>query len=148
MARDRRGKHGTRKVAVPDLSILSITNARNALTSLGLNYSDSATNTSTSGDSDKVFEQTPAAGTIVIIGSTVSLGYYNYVAPPSFFSPPFFPPYFPPFFPPFFPPSFCNPLQGTGCFRTGPGPGGTTCYYSSVYDCNGSCSGGSLEFCL
>jgi hypothetical protein len=146
MAKDHGSKKGTRKVTVPDLSVLSITNARNALTSIGLNYSDSSTNTSTSENRDKVFSQTPEAGTIALLGSTVSINYYTYVAPPSFFSPPFFPPYFPPFFPPYFAP--CNALAGIGCFRTAPGSGGKTCYYSSVYDCNGACLGGSLDFCI
>lgn len=148
MSKDIRGKHGTRKVTVPDLSLLSITQARTALTNLGLNYSDTATNTSNSGDGEKIFGQSPTSGTVVIIGSTVSINYYNYVAPPSFFSPPYFPPYFPPFFPPFFPPSFCNALNGIGCSYTKPGTGGKTCFYSSVYNCSGACVGGSLDFCL
>jgi len=148
MAKDHGSKKGTRKVAVPDLSVLSISDARTALTNIGLNYSDTSTNTETSGDGNKVFGQSPAAGTIVLLGSTVSVNYYTYVAPPSFFSPPFFPPYFPPFFPPFFPPSFCNPLADETCFRSAPGSGGKTCFYTSVYGCDGKCNGGTLDFCL
>jgi hypothetical protein len=150
MAKDHGSKKGTRKVAVPDLSILSIADARTALTNLGLNYSDTSTNTVTSLDDTKVFGQSPAAGTIVLLGSTVSISYYTYVAPPNFFGPPSFfgPPDFfgPPGF--FAPPSFCNPLAGTSCFRSAPGSGGKTCFYTSVYSCNGTCVGGSLDFCL
>lgn len=151
MAKDRRGKHGTRKVVVPDLSTSLIADAKTTLTNLGLNYSDTATNIGISADNNKVFEQSPAAGTVVIIGSTVSIGYYSYIAPPNFFGPPAFfgPPGFfgPPAF--FSPPDFsCNPLQGQTCFRSAPGPGGTTCFYTSVYSCSGACSGGSLDFCL
>jgi hypothetical protein len=149
MAKDHGSKKGTRKVEVPDLSILSISDARTALTNLGLNYSDISTNTGVSVDNTKVFGQSPAAGTIVLLGSSVSIDYYTYIVPPFFPFFPFFPPSFPSFpsFPyfPYFP---CNPLEGQSCFRSAPGTGGKTCFYSSVYSCNGACVGGSLDFCL
>jgi hypothetical protein len=148
MAKDLGSKKGTRKVTVPNISTLSITDARTALTNIELNYSDSSTTTATSGDDAKVFSQSPAAGTIVLLGSTVSIGYYTYVAPPFFPYFPYFPNFGPYFAPPFFPYFACNPLQGTGCLRTAPGSGGKTCYYDSVYNCAGNCVGGSLLFCL
>jgi hypothetical protein len=146
MAKDHGSKKGTRKVAVPDLSILPIADARTALTNLGLNYSDTSTNTETSGDNSKIFGQSPASGTIVLLGSTVSINYYKYVAPPFFPFFPFFPPFFP-FFPPFFPYFACNPLQGIGCLRTVYVGNAVTCFYDSVYNCAGSCAGGTLLFC-
>ena len=110
MAKDIKGKHGSRKISIPSVLNLSLTDARNAITAAGLTYTDESTSTGTSSDNQKVFQQTPEPGTVVLLGSNVLLKYYTYVVPPFFpYFPPFFPyfppafPYFPPAFPPFFP---------------------------------------------
>lgn len=109
------GKHGRRKVVVPNLINLSKTAARSTLQALGLTYSETSSNTENSSINDLVQSQGVAEGTTVLYGDQVSYTYAVYVAPPYFpyfpyFAPPYFP-YFPYFAPPFFPyfPYFAPP---------------------------------------
>jgi hypothetical protein len=78
------GRHGRRKVNVPDLSGLTRSQAQTSLTDKGLNYSESATSTDNISLGLSVANQGTAAGTTVLYGDTVSFSYYNYIAPPTF----------------------------------------------------------------
>jgi hypothetical protein len=79
MALQRTGDRGIRKVSVPDLSGMTRTQYQAALTAVGLTYSESSTTTGDSGLDQKVISQGTTAGTVVNIGSTVSVNYYQYV---------------------------------------------------------------------
>ena len=83
---------GIRKVTVPDLSSLTKSESESLLSSLGLAYSSSSSNTETSGLNNKIKSQSQQSGSVVNIGSSISFEYYAYVAPPYF-------PYFPSFTP-------------------------------------------------
>jgi len=78
----RFAKTSKRKSTVPNLSSRSRSQAQNDLVSRGLFYSDSSQNTSDSGLNLYVASQSVSAGDTVLLGSTVSFVYYNYVAPP------------------------------------------------------------------
>ena len=75
------GIHGRRKVNVPNLSGRTRSQAQSDLNSVGLNYSETSTNTSDSGLSNLIQSQGTTAGTVALIGDTVPFVYYNYVAP-------------------------------------------------------------------
>jgi hypothetical protein len=75
------GRVGIRKVTVPNLSGLTRSQAQSLLSSLGLNYSESTTNTSTLSLTDSIASQGSAHSSTVSIGSTVPFVYYNYVDP-------------------------------------------------------------------
>ena len=75
------GKVGIRKVTVPNLSGLTRLQAQSLLSSLGLNYSESTTNTSTSSLADSIASQGFSHNSTVPIGSTLPFVYYNYVDP-------------------------------------------------------------------
>lgn len=77
----RTGKHGRRKVNVPNLSGLTRAQAQAAITARGLLYSESSTNTSDLGNSDKISSQSVSAGSAVLFGETVPFVYFNYVDP-------------------------------------------------------------------
>ena len=81
MAINKTGDTGIRKAIVPDLSGMNRTQYQAALTALGLTYTETAQNTSDSNLDQKFFSQGTAAGTTVIIGSSVTMVYYNYVYP-------------------------------------------------------------------
>jgi beta-lactam-binding protein with PASTA domain len=75
------GRVGIRKVTVPNLSGLTRLQAQSLLSSLGLNYLESTTNTSTLALTDGIASQGSAHSSTVSIGSTVPFVYYNYVDP-------------------------------------------------------------------
>ena len=77
----RTGKHGRRKVNVPNLSGLTRSQAQSEITSRGLFYSESTTNTSDSNNTDKISSQGVVAGDSVLFGETIPFVYYNYVNP-------------------------------------------------------------------
>jgi len=77
----RTGKHGRRKVNVPNLSGLTRAQAQAAITARGLLYSESSTNTSDLNNSDKISSQSVSAGSAVLFGETVPFVYFNYVDP-------------------------------------------------------------------
>jgi hypothetical protein len=77
----RTGKHGRRKVTVPNLSGLTRSQAQSAITSRGLQYSESSTTTSDLNNSDKISSQSIAAGAAVLFGETIPFVYFNYVNP-------------------------------------------------------------------
>lgn len=76
-----RGKGGVRKVTIPNLSGLTRAQAQSLLTSLGLGYSESTTNTSDSGLSNYIQSQSLSSGFTVNIGTAVPFSYYTYVNP-------------------------------------------------------------------
>ena len=82
MAIRNSGKHGRRKVSVPNVTGSSRSNAQTSITAASLTYSESSTNTSDSGLSQIVQSQGISSGSVVLIGSDVPFTYYNYVAPP------------------------------------------------------------------
>ena len=96
------GKHGRRKVSVPNVTGSTRSNAQIAITSAQLTYSESSTNTSDIGLSQVVQSQGVSSGSVVLIGSNIPFTYYNYVAPPVV--PPVVPPVNPPVNPPVVPP--------------------------------------------
>jgi hypothetical protein len=73
-------KTGVRKVNVPNLSGLTRSQAQSAITSAGLTYSESTTNTSDSGLTNLIQSQSTSSGSAVLIGSSITFVYYNYVA--------------------------------------------------------------------
>ena len=87
-------KTGVRKVNVPNLSGLTRSQAQTALSAVGLTYSESTTSTSDSGLTNYIQSQNKSSGETVLIGSSVTFVYYNYVAPPV--TPPVTPPVSPP----------------------------------------------------
>ena len=80
MAR-RSGRHGRRKVNVPNVVGTSRTAARGSFTTIELNYSESSINTSEASLSQITESQAISGGQTVLIGSTIPFTYYNYVAP-------------------------------------------------------------------
>ncbi len=105
------------------------------LTNTG-NTTENTTDTNLGG---KVKEQSPSANTLVEYDTNVS--YISYLFS---FTPYSFTPSTPYSFTPSPPP--CSPLYGIGC---GVGPTGPLCcYYSGTYDCNGNCTGLTLDFCI
>ena len=80
MAR-RSGRHGRRKVNVPNVVGTSRTAARGSFTTIGLDYSESSTSTSDISLSEITQSQSVVSGQTVLIGSTVPFVYYSYVAP-------------------------------------------------------------------
>jgi len=73
------GRGGIRKVTIPNLSGLTRTQAQSLLSSLGLTYSESTTNTSDSGLTNYIQSQAVSSGSTVLIGSSLPFIYYNYV---------------------------------------------------------------------
>lgn len=127
----RRGKSrrfisfGVRKVNVPNLSGLTRAQAQTSLSSVGLSWTESATDTGNVGINLNIVDQGIPAGTAVLIGSQVPFTYYNYVAPPNFnpgfgpdFSNPGFNPGFSPGFNPGFQPAFNEPAFNEPAFDT------------------------------
>ena len=127
----RRGKSrrvlsfGVRKVNVPNLSGLTRAQAQTSLSSVGLSWTESATDTGNAGINLNIVDQGIPAGTAVLIGSQVPFTYYNYVAPPNFnpgfgpdFSNPGFNPGFSPGFNPGFQPAFNEPAFNEPAFDT------------------------------
>jgi hypothetical protein len=78
------GRGGIRKVTVPNLSGLTRTQAHSLLSSLGLFYSESTSNTSDSGLTNYIQSQTVSNGSVVTIGSSVPFVYYTYVNPTTY----------------------------------------------------------------
>ena len=74
----RPSRVGIRKVTVPNLSGLTRTQAQSLLSSLGLAYSESTTNTSDSGLSNYVNYQSISNGSTVTIGTVIPFIYYQY----------------------------------------------------------------------
>jgi beta-lactam-binding protein with PASTA domain len=67
-------------VVVPNLSGLTVSEAQSQISALGLNYAvGSSVDTSNSTLGNKVSSQSPAAGSTVVSGSTVTYNYYTYV---------------------------------------------------------------------
>jgi hypothetical protein len=77
----RSGRGGIRKVTIPSLSGLTRAQAQSLLTSLGLTYSESTTNTSDSGLTNYISSQSLSSESTVVIGSSLPFVYYNYVDP-------------------------------------------------------------------
>lgn len=75
------GRHGRRKARVPNIINLSRSEAQSLILNSGLTYSESSTNTSDSGLSNKVQSQDISDGSVVLYGSNISFVYYNYSAP-------------------------------------------------------------------
>jgi hypothetical protein len=75
---------GVRKVNVPNLSGLTRSQAQAALSAAGLTYSESTTNTSDSGLTNLIQSQSTSSGSAVLIGSSISFVYYNYVNPTTY----------------------------------------------------------------
>jgi hypothetical protein len=83
--RRRTGKFGVRKVNVPNLSGLTRSQARLTITSSGLSYSESSSDTGSSNLSEVIASQGISEGSVSLIGGTLSFVYYSYVpsAPPT-----------------------------------------------------------------
>ena len=77
----RTGRHGRRKVNVPNLSGLTREQAQAELTARGFQYSESSTDTSDSNNTNKISSQSVSAGSAVVFGSTIPFVYFNYVNP-------------------------------------------------------------------
>ena len=77
----RTGRHGRRKVNVPNLSGLTREQAQAALTAIGFQYSESSTDTSDSNNTNKISSQSVSAGSAILFGSTIPFVYFNYVNP-------------------------------------------------------------------
>ena len=70
-------------VSMPDLSGLTVANARSAILSAGLKVGSlSSTSSSSSSNQDRVSAQAIAAGTLIDYETSVNFQYYVYVAPP------------------------------------------------------------------
>ena len=107
------GKHGRRKKQVPNLSGLTRSQAQTELTARGFSYSESSSNTATSGDDTMIASQSIAADTTLLYGESVPFVYYTYVAPyynPYSNPPPYYNPYSnpPPYDNPYYNP-YSNP---------------------------------------
>ena len=77
----RSRKGGIRKVTIPNLSGLTRTQARSLLSSLGLYYTESTSDTSDSNLTDYIESQSLSTGSTVVIGSSIPFSYYTYVNP-------------------------------------------------------------------
>jgi beta-lactam-binding protein with PASTA domain len=102
----RSNRLGIRKVNVPNLSGLSRSQAKTALESVGLTWTETSSTMQNINLDNVIESQGTASGTAVKIGDSVSFSYYVYVAPPP---PP--PPSAPPSGPPADPPSGCTAFQ-------------------------------------
>jgi hypothetical protein len=71
------GRHGRRKANVPNIVGLSRSAAQSALSSAGLTYTESTTNTSNIGLANQVASQNVVSSSVVLIGISVPLVYYN-----------------------------------------------------------------------
>jgi hypothetical protein len=80
-------KVGIRKVIVPDLSGLSRSQAKTALESVGLTWSETASNIENINIDQSIVNQGTSSGVTVNIGTSISFTYYNYVAPPPYYNP-------------------------------------------------------------
>ena len=76
-----RGRGGVRKVTIPNLSGLTRTQAQSLLSSLGLSYIESTSDTSDSNLTNYIQSQTVSSGSTVTIGSAIPFSYYTYVNP-------------------------------------------------------------------
>jgi len=81
MSIQRAGDRAIRKVAVPNLSGMNRTQYQAALTAVGLMFSETSTTTSNSSLDQIINTQGTAAGTIVNIGTSISVNYYQYSYP-------------------------------------------------------------------
>lgn len=122
-------KTGIRKVNVPNLSGLSRSQAKTALESVGLTWSETSSTMQNINLDNTIESQGIASGTTVKIGDSVSFSYYVYVAPPP--APPTAPPSSPPAAPPSGPPS--GPPTGPSV----PVCGECTGYVTMSPTCNG-----------
>lgn len=116
-------RFGIRKVNVPNLSGLSRSQAKATLSAVGLTWTETENTTTNSSLDQSLVSQGITHNTAVIIGSSVPITYYQYVAPPNFN--PGFGPNFPPDFNPGFQPSnpgFGEPPPNPG-FEPPPNPG-------------------------
>lgn len=77
----RPSRGGIRKVTIPNLSGLTRAQAQSLLSSLGLTYSESTTNTSDSGLTNYIQSQSISSGFTVNIGTAIPFSYYTYVNP-------------------------------------------------------------------
>jgi hypothetical protein len=100
----RSAKFGIRKVTVPSLSGLTRSQAKTALESVGLTWSETSSTMQNINLDNTIESQGVASGTTVKIGDSVSFSYYLYVAPPPP-PPPSGPPSGPPATPPVNPPA-------------------------------------------
>jgi hypothetical protein len=80
-------KVGIRKVIVPNLSGLSRSQAKTALESVGLTWSETASNVENINIDQSIVNQGTSSGVTVNIGTSISFTYYNYVAPPPYYNP-------------------------------------------------------------
>ena len=78
----RSAKFGIRKVTVPSLSGLTRSQAKTALESVGLTWSETSSTMQNINLDNTIESQGVASGTTVKIGDSVSFSYYVYVAPP------------------------------------------------------------------
>jgi hypothetical protein len=106
-------KTGIRKVNVPNLSGLSRSQAKTALESVGLTWSETSSTMQNINLDNTIESQGIASGTAVKIGDSVSFSYYLYVAPPP--APPTGPPAGPPATPPQTPPQTPPITPSTDC---------------------------------
>lgn len=77
----RSSRGGIRKVTIPSLSGLTRTQAQSLLSSLGLTYIESTSDTSDSGLTNYIQSQSLSSGSTVVIGSAIPFAYYTYVNP-------------------------------------------------------------------
>jgi hypothetical protein len=115
-------KTGVRKVNVPNLSGLTRSQAITAIQAVGLAYSESTTNTSDSGLTSFIQSQGVSSGATVLIGTSISFVYYNYVAP--YYAPPY---HAPPYHAPYYAPPYHAP---TPYYEAAP-------YYAPTNNCSG-----------
>jgi beta-lactam-binding protein with PASTA domain len=80
-------KVGIRKVIVPNLSGLSRSQAKTSLESVGLTWSETASNIENVNLDQSIVNQGTSSGVTVNIGTSISFTYYNYVAPPPYYNP-------------------------------------------------------------
>ena len=103
----RSSRLGIRKVNVPNLSGLSRSQAKTALESAGLTWTETSSTMQNINLDNTIENQGVASGSTVKIGDSVSFSYYLYVAPPPV-DPPSAPPSTPPSTPPAAPPTNCD----------------------------------------
>ena len=77
----RPSRGGIRKVTIPNLSGLTREQAQSLLSSLGLTYSESTTNTSDSALTSYINSQSASSGSTVVIGTPIPFVYYQYQPP-------------------------------------------------------------------
>jgi hypothetical protein len=134
---------GVRKTNVPNLSGLTRSQSITAIQAAGLNYSESTTNTSDSGLTNYIQSQGTSSGDTVLIGTSISFVYYNYVAP--YYAPYYAPPYHAPYYaPPYHEPPYHAPtVYHAPAVYHAPTP-----YYEAApyYAPTNNCSGYSYAF--